>query len=233
MGTRREQQRMKTNLKAKTLIPFVCVMSCYGQENKNGAARMLEQHVPHYAPTKVTLVEATSKLSEYPLQSLHIGLEVLAREKLSDPLNGTIVFSADLRGKTISQILDALCGFDPRYTWSTDGSTANIYPRATTSQAKYVPNLRARRLRVQSILDPDGVFGPLHVLLPEAPFGYMQLGVGDIGYAEPWSRVFENLTVRQLINRVAEHMGQRTSWLMQPVNNGNMFTFQKGAFFIH
>ena len=42
--------------------------------------------------------------------------------------------------------------------------------------------------------------------------------------------VFEHLTVRQFINRMAERMGTQTSWVWQGGKDERMLTFLKGGF---
>jgi hypothetical protein len=91
-------------------------------------------------------------------------------------------------------------------------------------------NLRIDKIIVNGIPDPDQALTPLSKLFPEQQVGYAGSGLGENTYAEPWTAVFDHLTVRQFIDRIAEHMGPRTSWVWQGGKNERMFTFLKGGF---
>jgi hypothetical protein len=45
-----------------------------------------------------------------------------------------------------------------------------------------------------------------------------------------WSTGFDHLTVRQFINRLADHMAPQTTWIWQGGKEERMFTFFKGGF---
>ena len=192
----------------------------------------LDGRVAEFEFKDSTLIDGIAELSSKPIGGLHLGIEQILREKMSDPEDQSVQFSLHLENKTVREALDTLCGLDTRYTWSTDGPSINIYPRATIGDYSYLLNLQLERITLTDIPDPDKVFAPLYILLPKEQLGYFQLG-GDIGYAKPWSVTFEHLTVRQLINRVAEHLGPRSSWIFHGSKDERLLTFQKGAFHTH
>jgi hypothetical protein len=128
----------------------------------------------------------------------------------------------------VGEILDALCTSDTRYAWSIDGLSINIYP--TGEGPGYLPNLKLGRISLKTAPDPDQALTPLSRLLPNEQIGYFGPGLGDNQYAQPWTVAFEHVTVRQFANRLAEHMGARTSWVWAGGSDERMFTFVKGAF---
>ena len=113
-------------------------------------------------------------------------------------------FSVRLEKNTVRQILDALCQADARYTWSSDGASINIYPRATISDASYLLNRRLKSISLTDVSEPGEALTPLAQQVRDDQIGYSQAGAGII-YPSPWTVTFQDLTVRRLINRVAEH----------------------------
>ena len=165
------------------------------------------------------------------VDGLHLGFEEIIRGRIQDDPRGLSAhFSLHLENKHVREILDALCESDARYTWSEEGNSINVYPRTTKNDPSYLFNLRIDRIVVTDIPDPDQGLTPLSKLFPGQQVGYLCPGLGDNAYTKPWTAVFEGVTVRQFINRIAEHMGPRTSWVWAGGHGERMFTFLKGGF---
>lgn len=165
------------------------------------------------------------------IEGLHLGFEEIIRDTIqNDPRGLSAHFSLHLKNKTVREILDALCKSDARYTWSEEGHSVNVYPWATKDDPSYLLNLRINRIVVNDIPDSDQALTALAKLFPEQQVGYFGPGLGDNAHAEPWTAVFERLTVRSFIDRIAEHMGPRTAWVWEGGQQERMFTFVKGGF---
>jgi hypothetical protein len=175
------------------------------------------------------LIDAIAELSSMPGLELHIGFEEIIRNRITDPRDRSVRFELHLANRTVGQVLDELCKLDPRYTWSTDEDSVNIFPRAIPKDPSYLMNLQIEEIGLSNLLNPNRALKRLHVLFPAQQVGYMQTG-GQNEYSAPWSVKFKRLSVRQFINRIAEHMGPRTSWVWQGGQNERMFTFLKGGF---
>jgi hypothetical protein len=175
--------------------------------------------------------DGMSELSLKKIPGLHLGFEDVVRERIQDdPRAESPHFSLHLSNVSVRQILDQLCASDPRYTWSLDGDTINVYPRTASTGDSYLPNLWIDWITVTSIANPDQALVPLSKLFPKEDIGYMGPGLGDNSYSAPWTSTFGHLTVRQFINRVAEHMGPRTAWIWRGGKNEMLFTFVKDGF---
>ena len=187
--------------------------------------------VESFDVTDAIMRDGLSELSLKKIKNLHLGFEEIIREKIQDdPRAQSVHFSLHLVGKTVRQTIDAMCEADGRYTWSEDGDSINVYPRATRNDVSYLLNLRIQRIALNDIPDPNQGLTPLSRDFPEQQVGYFGAGWGDNTYATPWTAVFENLTVRQFVNRIAEHMGPQTSWVWEGGKQERMFTFLKGGF---
>ena len=146
-----------------------------------------------------------------------------------DPRATSTHFSLHLQDRSVKEILDALCQADERYTWAQNEASVNIFPRAAKSDPSYLLNLRIDHIAVSDAPDPDQGLTPLSKQFPEQQVGYYG-GGGEDSYPELWTTTFEGLTVRQFINKLAEHMGPRTSWIWQGGKDERMFTFLKSGF---
>jgi hypothetical protein len=162
---------------------------------------------------------------------VHLGIEEILREKSATPRDHSPRLSLHLHRPSLNDVLVALCNVDPRYTWSKDGATINVYPKSRASDPADFLNSQIERIRVADVPDPGQALTPLSQLFPGV-VGYMQTG-GDITYAAPWTATFERLSVRQFINRIAEHMGPSGSWFWQGGRDAQFFTFVRGGFNTH
>jgi hypothetical protein len=189
----------------------------------------LEQKVRTLEIRDATLPHAVATMSRSSAGRLHLGTEEIIGEGYSDPIPRGVRFSLHLEDKSVRETLDALCGLDSRYTWSTDGASVNIYPRATTDDPAYLLNLQIERITLTDAADPYAALDALHRQHPEQQVGYAQIG-GDPSFAQPWTVTFEHLTVRQLLNRVAEHMGPQSFWTWHGIKGERMFNFFKGSY---
>ena len=196
-----------------------------------GVKRPLDVRVEHFDVTDAILRDGTSELSLKDIDGLHLGFEEIIRNKIQDdPGEQSPRFSLHLAGKTVRELLDELCKSDARYAWSEDEATINVYPRVVVGEPSYLLDLWIEKLMVNRFPDPDQALVPLSRRFPEQQVGYAGPGLGDNTYAEPWTATFDHLTVRQFVNRIAEHMGPRTSWVWQGGKDERMFTFLKGGF---
>jgi hypothetical protein len=212
------------------LIYVVSLSSAAQDKARADGDRVAEsRRVSQFELVDGTLVDGLRKLVE--LEHLHLGIEKILRNKFSDPPIADPRFSVRLVDVTVGDILDAMCQYDHRYAWSADGASLNIYPRAAVEDPSYFLNRNLTRIAVEGIPDPDAalVFLDRELPPPREHFSYIQVG-GDVRYEKPWTTSFENLTVRQFINRVAEHMGAQSTWIVQGSKDEMLFTFLRGVF---
>lgn len=202
-----------------------------GQPPKDYTRLPLEVVIDRFDVNDAILRDGLSELSLKGIDGLHLGFEEIIRNKIQDnPRTFSSHFSMHLERKNVRQIIDALCDADGRYTWSQDGASLNVYPRAKRDDTSYLLNLRIEHIEVNAAPNPDQALTPLSKLVPDQQIGYFGPGLGDNAYADPWNAVFEHVTVRQFINRIAEHIGARTSWVWEGGEQERMFTFLKGGF---
>lgn len=217
------------------LLVLSFVTCVFGQKSPIGEgaenAGVSEKRIARFQVNDAIFREAVSELSLEKVPGLHLGFEEVIRGRIQDnPRAVAPHFSLQLQNKSIGQILDALCTVDSRYKWSEDGGTVNIYPRDLEEDSSYLFNIRIDRLDLKDVPDPDQALTPLSKKIPDQQVGYFGPGLGNNSYEKPWTTTFEDLTVRQFVNRIAEHMGSQTAWVWEGGKGERMFTFLKGGF---
>ena len=219
------------------LICFSWCTSSIGQANTISAPsesferRVLSQEVPDFSVTRGTLLSSLESLSSGPVP-FRLGFEGVLSAKFGEAVEPDPHFDLHLQNKTVREILNALCFADPRYTWSVEDATVNVYPRASVDDMNYLPNRRLNKFELKGITNIDqGLLAIYHQLPPpEEQIGHAQMG-GDSSYPlEPWTATFEALTVRQAINRLVAHMGPRACWTFHGSRDFRTFTFFRSGF---
>jgi hypothetical protein len=185
--------------------------------------KLINQAVTQFDLDDGTLRDGVERLARE--QTGNFGLEEVLKEKYSDPPILNPRFSIHLTNATVKDVLDRLCQHDPKYVWSSNGHSINIYPRSTVDDSAYLLNRNVPRVTLQNTPGPDKALFALdeQLPLPKEQFGYIQAG-GDNTYESPWSASFENITVRQFVNRITENVGPSTIWVFQGSKQERLFS---------
>lgn len=189
----------------------------------------LDARIPHFELKNGDILQGLSILSTQNV-TLVLGFERVLKPKRSDPPVPESVFSLNLENTSVREILDALCNGSARYVWSQDGTFVNVFPKAIVGEEKHFLNRRLKRLQFTNIASADAALGPLAQQLgPTEQIAIMQLG-GSIEYTQPWTATLENLTVRQVLNRIAAQLGPKAGWVFTGSEEFHYFTFYTGDF---
>jgi hypothetical protein len=77
----------------------------------------------------------------------------------------------------------------------------------------------------------QGLFAIVNQLPPpKEQVAVAQIGGDDSYPPEPWTTSYEDLTVRQAINRLVHHMGERGSWAFTGSADFRAFAFNRQGF---
>jgi hypothetical protein len=216
-----------------SILSFLVLMPTAGhsgaQEQTNRPAqdgKVLETSVPEFEVRDQTLLEALWKLARGS-SPFGFGFEEVLKNKLLDPDIPDPRFSLRLQGKSVREILDALCLSDPRYIWSIDGATIDVFPKDVVDDRSNFLNRQLERLELSNARD---VNNGLFAISRQLPPPFEQIAVAQAGGAdpyppEPWTITFHNLTVRQVINRLAAHGGPCGTWIFGGANEFRSFGF--------
>ncbi|MGB8474435.1 MAG: hypothetical protein WCE61_10155 [Candidatus Acidiferrum sp.] len=186
----------------------------------------LEAKVREFQLDNETILDGLWKLARSTVP-FGFGFEKILKTKLADPELPDPKFSFRLEGKSIREILDALCQTDARYAWSVDTARVNVYPLAVVVDPTHLLNRKLAKFRLSNASDVQkGLFEISRQLPP--PFEQLavaQVGGGDPYPPEPWTVTLSNVTVRQVINRLAAHGGPNGIWIFGGAKDFRAFGF--------
>jgi len=188
---------------------------------------LLETTVPEFELHDGTVLDGLWKLARGPVE-FGFGFEKVLKTNLSDPEIPDPRFNLHIRDKPLREVLDALCDADPRYMWSNDGATVNFYPRAIVNDSSYLLNRRFQKFDLKGATEvQDGLLAIARQLSPPTveQIAQAQLGGDDPYPPEPWTLILENVTVRQVVNRLAAHGGPRGIWIFGGSKDFRAFGF--------
>lgn len=218
---------MSKELRAFVITVLFLESICLGSQSPAPADSALSLRVERFELANQTFADGIRLLQAQNLP-LNLGFEMVLKAKDTDPSPPEVHFSLRRNGATVREILEALCGMDGRYTWSQDGSVVNVYPRSIADDPSYLLNRRIPQVELKEASDAYQVLNPITHNLPppKEQIGYSHVG-GDVLYSKPWTTTFDNLTVRQIINRATSHLGPHGGWVFYGSQDLRWFTFHK------
>jgi len=189
--------------------------------------RLLEARVHEFKLNNETLLDGLWQLARVPV-SFGFGFEEVLKRNSTDPGAQDLRFSLDLKDQSAREILDALCRADSRYMWLMDGATVNVFPKDILRDSSYLMNRKFDTFELRNVTDvDDGLLAISHQLPPPTEqVAHMQFSGDDPYPPKPWTATYHNLTVREVVNRLAEHGGPCASWTF-----GGSRDFRRFAFF--
>ena len=213
-----------TLLPLNSLRPGVRAQDSMGSQASS--TKSLETRVPEFELRNETLLDGLWKLARGPVP-FGFGFEKVLKESLSDPDLPDTALVLKFENKSIREILDALCNADPRYAWSVDGTTVDVFPRSIRNDRFYLLNRELPRLELKNATDVQhGLLAIVRQLPPPVEqIAQAQAGGDDPYPPEPWTVTFENVTVRQVVNRLAEHGGPYGIWIFGGSKDFRAFGF--------
>lgn len=190
------------------------------------AGKFLDAKLPEFELHNQTLIDGLWELARAPAP-FAFGFEKVLKNKLADPDIPDLRFGLQLKNKSVREVLDALCHADPRFTWSVDGATVNVFPRAAIDDSSYLLNRKLERFELKNATDvQNGLLAIVHQLPPPVEqVANAQLGGADPYPPEPWTVTYYNLTVRQVVNRLAAHGGPCGIWIFGGAKDFRAFGF--------
>jgi hypothetical protein len=188
--------------------------------------RFLDAKVADFQIKNQTLLDALWQLARGPVP-FGFGFEKVLKQQLSDPEIVDPGLNLQLKEKSVREILDALCQADPRFTWSADGSTVNVFPRATIKDSSYLLNRRLPTFALTNATDAqNGLLAIARQLPPPAEqIAQAQVGGDDPYPPEPWTITLRDISVREAVNRIAAHGGPCAVWIFGGAKDFRSFGF--------
>lgn len=130
-ATRQPGRNLKYAALFISFTVFFAVSRPFAAGQQSGAQsvpedKFLNTMVPEFELRNQNLVDGLWKLAKDPAP-FAFGFEKILKTKLADADIPDPKFNLQLKNKTVREVLDALCEADPRFTWSMDGATVNVF----------------------------------------------------------------------------------------------------------
>lgn len=178
---------------------------------------------------KIDLLELKDETLGDALGRLNQMLDISMSVEGILPEEGTVPnakFTASVENRTLAEVLNWLCALDSRYTWIRDGNSVNLFPRASSNDPSYFFNRVLPKLSFQHLRRADDAAVALVHQLGDPNENLIVLGTGVTeGFAEPWTASFNNITVRQALNRIAQQLGPTYGWQIGGTTKARLIVF--------
>lgn len=130
------------------------------------SASVLNVSVVEYSLDEADMQEALSILRAKDPKRILIGFETIKDHRKSQPV---IIRNLHLRNHTVGQILQRLCGEDPRYAFEvmSDSRIVNVYLTSARRDARNLLNVRISRFDVDGYVYPQTLIKSIDRYAPE------------------------------------------------------------------
>ena len=191
--------------------------------------KLLAIKIPVFDVHNESLLDAVWKLAR--TAPFGFGFEKPLTGRFLDPDIPSPQLNLHLEDKSAGEILTALCEADSRYAWSIEGVTVNLFSRSVLNDRTYLLNRTIEMFELEKVTDIQvGLFAIARQLpLPAEHIAHVQIGGDDPYPPEPWTATYRNLTVRQILNRLATHGGPCGTW----ISGGSRELYTFGFFNTH
>lgn len=196
-----------------------CVPRTKPQTEGENSPDLLEQKIGRIVLANEFFVDGLAKIN---MQAHGVGFSIEFLPGSPPPPDSR--FTADKGPGILKDALDWLCGLDPRYTWKLKKRTVNIIPRDRLSDPKYLFNRKLPALRFVDLRSANDTLDK--IFRPVARQGESVISLGDAGsFSKSWTATFENITVRDALDAVAEHLGEGHGWIVYGDDNTRLINF--------
>ena len=152
---------------------------------------------------------------------LSMSVETILKENLSERNVEFPRFDLKIEGGRARDVLDRICALDSRFKWSRYKNTINVYPKsALAAGGRYFLNRKQRLVQFKNLSDPAQAVIRTVALLPGPleQIAFSQVG-GAGEFSVTWNPTFKNVTVRQVLDEIAEHLCSGCGWTFSGAKN--------------
>jgi hypothetical protein len=159
---------------------------------------------------------------------LPLSVEYPLGEKISGPAPPAKTVTATVSPGTVKQVLDQLCDLDPTFTWIRNGKMVNVIPRGLENDPGYVLNRKVDELTFENVRQADDAVMKIVGQLPgpREQIAVLEAGV-SLDFARPWTTTFKDVTVREVLDAIAQQFGPSWGWQFSGGQDFRMVTFHE------
>ena len=196
------------------------------QESSSSKQDPFQLRIPSIELDNQSVVAGAASVAHSAALALSVEYPLSERISVSSPPLQKI--TATVASGTVAQLLDKLCQLDPTFAWIRDGKMVNLTLRVQLDDPAYVLNRRAHVVVFSGVRHADDAVMKLVDQLPGTREQLAVLQVGQpLDFAEPWSVTLNDVTVREVLNRIAQQFGPAYGWEFSGAQNFRMIRFHE------
>jgi hypothetical protein len=110
-----------------------------------------------------------------------------------------------------------------------NGNMVNALPSALAKDPNYVLNRKIDEVTFRDVRQAsDAVMNMVGQLPgPREQIAVLQVGV-PLNFSEPWSETLKDVTLREVVNKIAQQLGPSYGWQFSGAKDFRMITFHEG-----
>lgn len=212
-------------------VLFLCSSSlglCQVQET--AATDPLKQATPAFRLVNQTVIDGAAQLNQ-TTSDLAFAVEFPLGKTISAPAPAIATLDATIGSGTLGDALNRLCSLDPTFSWKKIGNTIHFVPRSLINDPTYVMN---RKIEVLDLKDAPDAQTALFAAVAQLPSPKEGMGIKQSGlslnFSRPWTASFKDITVREVLDKIAEQLGRNYGWQFGGAADFRLVTFHYRLF---
>jgi hypothetical protein len=169
------------------------------------------QPVPVFQLVDQTVVDGIAMLNQST--DIAYAVEFPLGRTIADPAPPLKTVTSSVGSGTLTNALDRLCALDPTFSWQRIGNTVHVFPRSLGTDQGYLFNQKIGVLSFKDVPDAQkAVFDAVaEVAGAKQQIAVFQTGT-SINFSHPWTASFNDITVREAFDKIAEQLGPTHGW---------------------
>jgi hypothetical protein len=209
------------------ILVFALTWKAFAQQEPAATSDPFQQHVAGVGLNDQSIVDGIAMLSRGT--RLPVSVEFPLGVTISGPAPPLKTLTANVGPGTVTEVLDGLCALDPTFTWMRNGNMVNVLPSALAKDPNYVLNRKIGEVTFQDVQQAsDAVMKMVGQLPgPREQIAVLQVGL-PLNFSEPWSTTLKDVTLREVVNKIAQRLGPSYGWQFSGAKDFRMITFHEG-----
>ena len=211
--------------KAAVLL-FILVHGGWAKKASNEQGDPFQQRIAGIQLNEQSVIDGVAMLSQRA--NVVVSVEFPLGETISGPAPQLRTFNKEIEPGTVSEVLDRLCSLDPTFVWIRIGDVLHVLPRVRVNDPSYVLNGRFDEVSFHNVSEASDAIMRMVGQLPgpREQLAVMQVGP-SLDFAVPWKATLRDVTVREVIDRVAYQLGSAYSWQLGGADDFRIVTFHE------
>lgn len=204
------------------ILAMLCGLSGIGQEAPSPKPDLLSTEVDSLVLEHETIFDGVARLSQ--LVPMGFAVERELTKKSAPQLPPTVRFSSHIEHASVREVMDWLCRLDPRYGWSSDGRTVNLFPRYVLQDNEYSLNRKIIFFELPKV-DSAMAAAVQAAAHADPPQQIALVHFGKATFHSPINLTFADVSLREAFNLIAQQLGPTYGWQFSGTEVFHMMAF--------